>query len=280
MRDTSPTIYKQKLGEALVKAREAADVQREEAARTLGCSVSKIRTIEKGEVSIRPSELRDLLDLYDVSGDERADIEHLADIARQRRPRTPWGGAVPDRLRRFFDLEETAAAIHAYSPWLLQGLAQTEQYARAVIATNSSLAPDDVDRLVQARLARQVRLNSERPPAIHWVIDEHVLRMPVGGREVMRGQLAHLAAIGRKGVGELRVIPTQVGAHAGCGIPFLVLTDDDGKRAIYVETLTDGRFVDDAERVERYENAMREMTAVALSHDESLSLVDTVLSDL
>ncbi|WP_307867735.1 Scr1 family TA system antitoxin-like transcriptional regulator [Saccharothrix coeruleofusca] len=68
-----------------------------------------------------------------------------------------------------------------------------------------------------------------------------------------------------------------MGAHVGCGIPFLVLMDHDGKRAIYVGTLTDGRFVDDAERVERYGNAMRGTTAVALSYEDSLSLVKTVL---
>jgi transcriptional regulator with XRE-family HTH domain len=278
--EQSPSLYKTRLGAELRRLREAAGLERSNAADVLSCSVSKIRTIEEGTVAVRVPELRDLLDAYAVDPAERSDIEHLADLARQRRPRTDWGAAVPDRLRRFFDREETATRIVAYQPWLLHGLVQTEKYARAVISTNSSLTEQDVDRLVKARLARQSHLSAKTPPRLLSIIDEQALRKPIGGRDVMREQLAHLAALGRNGVAEVRVIPNEVGAHSACGMPFVILTANDGKRSAYVETLTDGLFVDDPERVARYEVTIREVLALALSPEDSLSLVDTVHAQL
>jgi len=277
----SPTLYKQELGGALQRFRERAGLERADAAATLSCSTAKIRTIEVGAVGVRPAELRDLLDRYGVAGEERAAVEHLAELARQRKPRTPWGSAIPDRLRRFFATEETAVGIQVYQPWLFHGLVQTERYAHAVLSTNSSLSAQDVARLVQARMARQARLSSEHPPSLQLVLDEQVLHRTTGDPEVMREQLEHLAKVGRSGTAEVRVIPTAVGLHPGSGIPFLVLTPaGDRERVVYVETYTDGLFVDEPERVERHEAAMREMLALALSHEDSLSLVDTVSRQL
>lgn len=279
--DSSPVLYKAELGEALRRAREQVGLEREDAARALGCSVSKIRTIERGQVSIRPAELRDLLDEYRVDPAERADMEHLADLARQRKPRTPWGSAVPDRLRRFFAAEETAAVIQVYQPALFQGLVQTESYARAVIGTNSSLSRDDVDRLVQARLARQTVLTAGRPPKVRLVVDEHVLRTSIGGHEVMAEQVRHVADLARREVVEVHIIPTSAGAHAGIGAPaFLILTPPGRPSVVYVETLTDGLFVDEPERISRYEAVMTEMNATALTAAESISLMDTVVAEL
>lgn len=278
--DQSPSVYKSRLGAELRRLREVAGLERSDAAEALSCSVSKIRTIENGEVGVRAPELRDLLDLYRVDPAERADIEHLADLARQRRPRTDWGAAVPDRLRRFFDREETAVRIVAYRPWILHGLTQTEDYARAVIGTNSSLSESDIDRLVKARLARQAHLTPRTPPRLVSILDEQVLRKPVGGAEVMRDQLVHLAELGRNGIAEIRIIPNGIGVHAGCGFPFTVLTAGDGTRSVYAETLTDGLFVDDAERVARYEVTVREIIALALSPEDSLTLIDTVQGQL
>ncbi|GAA2672958.1 MULTISPECIES: helix-turn-helix transcriptional regulator [Actinosynnema] len=273
-------VYKRKLGEVLEACREEAGLSRADAAAALDCSASKIRMIEGGGVAVKTPDLVMLLNAYNITGERRNDIESLAAHARQRRGRTTWGGAVPERLKRFFDKEETAVTIDSYSPWLLQGLAETEAYARAVIRTNSSLSAKDVDRLVQGRLARQERLYTEDAPKIRWVVDESVLRRPIGGVEVMREQLEHLVALCRKGIGELRVIPNSVGAHPGCGFPIVVLTDAEGNRSLYVESLTDGAWIEDPDRVNRYQNTMREIISCALSHEESLQLVDTVLAQL
>lgn len=190
---------------------------------------------------------------------------------------------MPERVKRFFATEETASVIRVYQPMLLHGLVQTERYAHAVISTNSSLSPADVEHLVQARMARQEWLTGEDPPIVHLVVEEHVLRARVGGAEVMREQLEHLADLAGREVVELRVLPTSLGAHPGSSAPpFLVLTPNGGRQPdmIYVETLTDGVFVDEPDRIARYETTMSELLILALSRSESHSLLGTVMTSL
>lgn len=280
--ELSPTDYKKQLGEALQRLRVQAGVNRVEVAARLDCSEDKVGTIERGEVSMRSTELRDLLDFFNVHGDDRVDLEHLAAEARKRRPRTPWGSAIPERLRKFFNTEETARTIESYLPELLHGLVQTEDYARALIGNNSSLRPDDVDRLVQARMARQARLAAANPPNLTLIVPETVLRMPVGGPDVMAAQVRHLRELSEHPHLTVRAILAATGGHPGSGAgPFTILTPPGGRRkTVYVETLTDGLFVDEESRVARYESVFEELLDVALSPEETRTLLDTVSAQL
>ncbi|MEU5693788.1 helix-turn-helix transcriptional regulator [Actinosynnema sp. NPDC020468] len=281
VREQNPTSYKLQLGAALERFRLRAGLPRKAAADELGCSEGKIGTIERGDVAIRAAELKVVLDLYGVTGDERADVEHLASEAKRRRPRTPWGSVIPDRLKKFFTTEETAVAIDAYLPELLHGLVQTENYARAVLSTNSAFRPEEVERLVYARMARQALLETSDAPALTLVVPESVIRAQVGGPAVMVEQLAHLRRLARRSEITIRVIPTALGAHAGSGLPFTILTPPQGRRRmVYVETLTDGLFVDEPLRVAKYEVAFREMLGQALSPTASTALIASVAGQL
>jgi hypothetical protein len=82
--------------------------------------------------------------------------------------------------------------IRAYNPELVHGLAQTEDYARAMIAASPLHRPADVPRLIQARMARQARLTDANPPRLHLVLSEAAVRGLIGGTAVMREQLRHL----------------------------------------------------------------------------------------
>ncbi|GAA2681919.1 helix-turn-helix transcriptional regulator [Actinosynnema pretiosum subsp. pretiosum] len=282
-KEPSPVLYKAELGRAMRRAREAAGLTRDAVADKLGCSLSKITTIELGKVAVRRLDLPVLLDLYGLEGQERSDLEHLAESARQRNTHAPWAAVIPERLRRFFATEETSDVITTYQPGLLHGLVQTESYARAVIiSSNPSLTPLEVEQIVQSRLARQALLTGDSPPKITLVIDEHVLRIPVGGRKVMREQLNHLAAQAAAGLVHLRVIPTAIGAHPGLGVPPFMLLTPTGSDSptCYIETFADGIFVDGPDRLSQYQNLLTEMQLVALSEEESLSLVAIVAEQL
>lgn len=181
----SPTAYKLQLGATLERLRVAAGQEQQDAATHLGCSISKIGKIERGDVGVRPAELRDLLDLYGViDQEERAEIEALGRAAQKRRPRTPYGSVIPDRFRKFFHLEETAVELQSYDPELVHGLAQTEDYARAVTVANPLHRPGDIERLIQARLARQERLTTPNAPRLWLVLSEGAIRREVGGAKV------------------------------------------------------------------------------------------------
>ncbi|GAA2666082.1 MULTISPECIES: helix-turn-helix transcriptional regulator [Actinosynnema] len=273
----TPTDQRARLADRLRELARERGVQRADVQRVLGCSESKVGKILRGDVSVVPLELAALLDLFGVEGEARADLERLGEESRRRRPKTPWGTAVPDRLRKFFNTEETARRIESYRPDLLHGLVQTEDYARAVISTNRSLRPDEVERLVQARMARQARLTGTSPPELVLVVREAVLEAPVGTAAVRRGQLAHLKRLVDGGRAVLRVVPGSAGLTGALFFPFTVLTPPGGRaRNVYVETLTDGLLVDEENRVAHYSAVFQELLDVALSPAGSAGLLDRV----
>jgi hypothetical protein len=277
---TNPTDYKTRLGLVLTDLRKRSGKERAEAARSLTCSEAKIGTIERGRSAVSALELAALLDLYRVHGDERADVEHLAAEARRRRPRTPWGSVIQPRLRRFFRIEETATVIQYFHPELVHGLVQTEDYAHALISAHPEHRPSDIPRLVQARMARQSRLTGSSPPELHLVLSEAAVRQRIGGPAVMRAQLRHLSALAERPNVHVGVIPFTAGAHPSNGAPFTLLASPALKTVVYLENLTDGIFVDEPDRVARYEAAFKQLSGLALPQGETVALLDKLASEL
>ncbi len=264
--DRSPVDYRVGLAHRLRELMRRTGVTKADVQATLACSESKVGKILRGDHSIAPLELVALLDLLGVQDDERADLVHLGEEARKRRPKTPWGAAIPDRLRKYFNTEETARRIEAYRPDLLHGLVQTEAYARAVIETNPALRPNEVQSLVQARMARQKRLTGPNPPDYTLVIRQSVLRAPVGSPETRFEQLQHLKKLSGLPHVTIRVAPDDVGLTSALYFPFEILTPPDGlRKTVYVETLTDGLFVDEETRISHYEAVFRELSAVSVT---------------
>jgi transcriptional regulator with XRE-family HTH domain len=264
--DRSPVDYRVGLAHRLRELMRRTGVTKADIHATLGCSESKVGKILRGDHSIAPLELVALLTLLGVQDDERADLVHLGEEARKRRPKTPWGAAIPERLRKFFNTEETARKIELYRPDLLHGLVQTEAYARAVIETNSALRPTEIDQLVQARMARQARLTGPNPPDYTLVIRQSVLRAPVGSPETRFEQLRHLKKLSELPHVTVRIIPDSVGLTSALYFPFMILTPPAGRaKTVYVETLTDGLLVDEESRISHYEAVFQELLAVSVT---------------
>ncbi|MEV8439119.1 helix-turn-helix transcriptional regulator [Actinosynnema sp. NPDC051121] len=275
--ELSPTDYKLLLGELLADLRERAGLDRVAVAKVLKCSKEKIGTIERGRTAVNASELEKLLQLFGVPAQEWPDIEKLADAARRRHPRTPWGAVIPEPLRKFFRLEESARALRHYHPEYVHGLAQTEDYARALISANTALDARDVDRLVQARMSRQARLYGPRPIELSIVMPEAVVRLPVGGSEVMRRQLLHLIELADLPNIDIRVLPNTATAYASRGLPFSIYTPTAARRTVvYLDNLIDGVWVDDEDRVAKYVAAYDQLQGAALPVEDTVKLLATV----
>src|ERR1700733_9250162 len=69
----SPTVRRKRLGIELRRLREQADLTCEDVGHRLDCSGTRISRIETGRISIRPGDVRELLDIYGVTGAE-ADV--------------------------------------------------------------------------------------------------------------------------------------------------------------------------------------------------------------
>jgi Domain of unknown function (DUF5753)/Helix-turn-helix domain len=264
-----PTALRLILGGQLRRFREAAGVSPEEAGYEIRASRSKISRMERGRVGFKDRDVADLLTLYGITDEQtRARILSLA-----RQASTPgWWSKYDDILPYWFEgylgMEGAASVIRTFELQFVHGLFQTEAYARAVTMLGLEAASaEEIDRRVGMRLKRQDLLASAQPPQVWSVMDEAALRRPVGGREVMRAQLNHLAEIASLPRVTLQVVPFGRGGHAAAGGSFTILrfAEQDLPDIVYIEQLTSALYLDGQKDVDRYMEVMTELGAQALT---------------
>ena len=264
------------LAAELRRLRDAATLTGEEAAGRLGWSPSKISRIETGQTAPSPADLRRVLDLYEVVGTQRERLELLGLSAGQR----GWWDAYADTLgpeyTALIALEAEAESVRWYSPMLVPGLLQTEQYAREVIRSGLLIAPPgEIERRVQVKMSRQRVLTRENPLQLAVVIDEAAILRMVGGPQVMREQLAHLAAMAARPNVSVQVLPLAAGAHPATtgeftilGFPQLIAPD-----VVFLENMTSDLYVEHEAEVYRYGMAFDRLRALALPPHESAAFI-------
>ncbi|MGH8918800.1 MAG: helix-turn-helix domain-containing protein, partial [Actinomycetes bacterium] len=193
------TVRQRILGRRLRRMREEAGLSIEAAAQPLDCSVSKLTRIEGARQGIDAHLARSMLDLYGVGGDRWGETLALVREARQR----PWwkqyglGGDVG-----YVQFETDAELVQNFVPGYVPGLLQTREYAHAMFTSDVvTWSAAKLETQLEVRMIRQRRLGDpDRPLRFVAVVGEAALRNPIGDRDVMHAQLAHVA--------ELAALPT------------------------------------------------------------------------
>jgi len=182
------------LGRQLQALREKASLSYAEAAAVIYSSEWTVRRMEKAEGGLKPLMVKALMIAYGVT--DVREIDAFLSLAREASKPGWWhryGEALPDWFKVAVGLEESASLVRAYQPQVVPGLLQTEGYAQAVTAASfPSETQKESERRVALRLARQDLLKRPAPPEYQVVLEETVLRRPIGGTEVMRKQIEHL----------------------------------------------------------------------------------------
>ncbi|WP_440064926.1 helix-turn-helix domain-containing protein [Streptosporangium sp. OZ121] len=143
-------------------------------------------------------------------------------------------------LRWSDEIEPRARVLRSWDPLLVSGLLQTENYARAVFRGDLAGSEEEVQEQVDARMRRQLILKKDNPPVLWALLDEWVLRRPVGGPEVMCEQLDHLATIaGRQNV-TVQIVPHDAACTAGMMSGFVLAQLADAPTAVSVESAGEG----------------------------------------
>jgi transcriptional regulator with XRE-family HTH domain len=278
----SPTAWRRRLGIELRQFREDAKLTTEEVAKTLECSVSKISRIETGHVPVAMRDVRDMLDLYKIH-DERRDA--LMQLARQGQGKGWWHqdyGDISIPIIDLVGLEETAAWIHTYQQVLVPGLLQTRDYARAVLGAILPNDPEEVDRRADFRIARQELLEREEdPPALRALLDEAVLRRPIGGPDTMRRQLARLLEAAALPNITIRVVPFVVGEHPCLDGAFTIVGFDDPRASVtYLEHAVKFSYIRDRDGVATYTSMFNELSGKALDTNKSAEILSKAIKEL
>jgi hypothetical protein len=240
--------------------------------------------MELGRVSFKERDIADLLTLYGVSAQDERD--RLLALARNANTPGWWhryGDVLPNWFQSYLGLEAAAGVIRTYEIQFVPGLLQTAEYARAVILLgHRNASADEINRRVSLRMDRQRILTRRDPPHLWVVMDEAVLRRPVGGRSVMHGQLAALIEASKLPNIRLQVIPFHTGGHAASGGAFSILRfrDQDLPDVVYVEQLTSAIYLDKRDDVDHYVAAMETLAAEADPPQRTASMLAEMLAEI
>ncbi|GAA0479569.1 transcriptional regulator [Paractinoplanes deccanensis] len=280
-----PTVLRILLGTQLRKLREAKGITREDAGWEIRASGSKISRMELGRVSFKERDVNDLLTLYGVK--DANERESLLVLARQANNPGWWqqfSDVMPGWFQSYLGLEAAATLIRTYEIQFVPGLLQTADYARAVIMLgHAGVTPEEMDRRVDLRRQRQAIL--DRPndaPQLWAVIDEAVLRRPIGGVEVMRAQIEALIEAAKKPNVRLQIIPFHAGGHAAAGGPFAILRfpEPELPDVVYVEQLTSAIYLDKREDVDQYAMAMERVCIDAEPPNHTPEILGKLLHEI
>ncbi|WP_345619678.1 helix-turn-helix transcriptional regulator [Streptomyces ziwulingensis] len=188
--------------------------------------------------------------------------------------------AFPDWARQFMEYSEQAVGVREYAAHVVPGLLQTEDYARTVLSVGRTLGgKEQLEERVTLRMERQERLASPDRPELWVVLDEAVLRRPVGGQVVMRAQLARLLATATEGHITVQVLPFDQGEHDVMGGSLTVLTMPDGAEVAYTENAHYGQLVEDPDEVRSFALTYDRLRAAALPPLMSLDMIRSVMED-
>ncbi|RAY15008.1 transcriptional regulator [Actinomadura craniellae] len=261
----------------LLRLREGTGISMEEIAKRLDWSKAKVSRIETGRTRVTPSDVRLLLDEYGVAGEHERQV--LIDLARAAR-KPGWWHNYPDVVASpYVSFEAEASGLRMYQTQLVTGLLQTGGYLRALLTSvRPALPPNEIDRRVEARTARQQHFLESESPHLWAILDETVLRRPVGGRDVMLEQLERLKEAARLPNVTLQILPFSAGSHAAMGVPFVIM-DFDGPApisAVYLEHLTGELFLEGESDLSRYTLVFDYLRAKASDPEDVVPVIEEI----
>ena len=281
--DGSPTVLRMILARQLQVLREKAGMSYEQAATAIYSSEWTIRRMERAEGGLKPLTVKSLLQAYGVT--DPGEIDAFLGLARDA-SKPGWWHSYDDVLPSWFrvavGLEESASLIRAYEPQVVPGLLQTEGYIRAITAASFPAASDEeTERRVALRLARQQLLCRPEPPEYWVVMDETVLRRPIGGHKVMRAQLEHLIRAAGQPKVTIQVIPFAAGWHPALYGMFNLFRfpSEQLPNIVYTEALTGAYYLNKPDESARYTEALDRMCAQAASSEHTISILHDIMKE-
>ncbi|GAA3727740.1 helix-turn-helix domain-containing protein [Salinactinospora qingdaonensis] len=277
----SPTVRKRRLAAELRRMREAAGYTVDQARKDLRWSTGRLNKMEAGSSRPDPSALKDLMNLYGVTSPERR--EAILALGRQSKERGWWdtySDVLPDS---YIGFEAEASAISTFQPTVIPGLLQTADYAAMSARIALTRTDAQVDRIVSARLERQQLLDSDDPPEFHAVISEDVLvRLWHTNTSLAQQQVEHLITMAEapNNTVTIQIHPHTAGMYAATFGAMVILdyTNELDPSIVYLETRSEGLYVEEPTHVAAYRQAFDHVSMDALSKAGSIELMEKIIN--
>jgi hypothetical protein len=280
---TGSTVPRRQLARQLRELRLRAGLNVKQAAGALEWSEAKLWRIETAQTSLRSLDVQGMCMIYGAAPELTKALMGLAKETKAKGWWHAYGDVIPEGFDVYIGLEEAASGLSWYESELVPGLLQTEDYARVVISADKpDVDPQEIGRRVQVRMARQALLTRvTAPPTVQVVLNEAILRRPVGGPQVMAGQLRRLAEAATLPNVVIRVVPFSAGLHHGLmSGPFVVLRfplNGDGKESepptVYVDGFTGDLYLDKPHEVQSYADAHANIAGSSLDGATSMRFI-------
>lgn len=278
MDDLSPgsLVRRWRLGKQLRELRTAAGKSQEEAGAYAGIRAATVSRIENGKHAILPKNVRAFCQLYDIGAPLVDTLVRQAEESNERGWWLSYSDTMPNWFETWVGFEADAKEIRVYQSELVPGLLQVPDYTRAMRASYGPDATEvELAKSVAFRLERQKRFEA-RPPIYRVVLNEAVLRRPVGE---MRTQIEHLVEISLRPNVTLQVLPFDAGPHASMKGSFSLLTlpEEPAPNFVYLEHDDGAVYLERPSDLKRYTRTFDSLTGQALSpHDSRELLVSLV----
>lgn len=195
----------------------------------------------------------------------------------ERKYREVKQGVLLEGFPEYLGYEARAAEIRVFEIGIIPGLLQTQEYARVLTANavqRGAISPEQASERVRILAERQGALVRQRPPMVFVTMDESCIRRPIGGPEVMEGQLEHLAEFARMPNTMLQIAPFEIGERRTLDRPVNLLTLSDRSMIYYAESQAQGHLEREGSDVIGMLTAYHQLQAEALSQAASVALIN------
>jgi transcriptional regulator with XRE-family HTH domain len=269
----NPIASRRELGVLLHELRLKRGLEIEQVAGHLMCSINKVKKMEGGFRAGTPRDVRDLCDLYGVTGEaDRGQMMNLAVAAKQK----AWWQSYGLSYETYVGLEAEAIRISAFQSSVIHGLLQTAEYARANHeGAMPRLDSKQIELQIEAKLTRQRVLTRENPPEFSLILDEAALHRVIGGGQVMAAQLVKIQNISKMPNIVVQVLPYDRGAHPALESNFSVLElPSPIPGVVYVEGLIGSVYLEEADDIERYLEVFGRLRSIALTPEDTAEFIE------
>ncbi|MFD7337646.1 helix-turn-helix domain-containing protein [Streptomyces violascens] len=281
---SAPTVGQVVLGRRLQDLRERAGLRREEAAKVLRVAPATVRRMEMAEVSLKIPYVVLLLKAYGIDDGEAEGFIALAEEANKPGWWQRFHDILPDWFSMYVSLEGAASLIRSYEPHFVPGLLQTEEYARQVMRSGAlgATSEADIDRHVALRMERQSLLTRKDAPRLWVVMDETVVRRPVGSAQVMRDQIDRLLQASTLPNVTVQLAEFATGHHPGTYGPFVLFrfAVPELPDMVYSEYLTGAVYLDARPEVATHLEVMDRMAAQAATAQRTKEILKDLRKEL
>jgi transcriptional regulator with XRE-family HTH domain len=247
-------------GTEVKRFRTAAGLSQDQTGAKIHVSGSHIGQIERGDVRCQEETAKDLDRVLGSHGT----IPSL------------WKQCVKTAVfPTWFDwpeVEVDATHLKTYQSMVVYGLLQTPEYAAALLRHDKEA--------VAARIGRQEILYREDPPAprLSVLLYDGVLHHEVGGRDVMRGQLAHLLGLSEKPNISILLVPGPL-SSAGSAGSFVLATLPDRSEIAYAHMASRDLTLNEPDDIRTISDSYDEIRDQALPVEMSRSLMQQIMED-